>query len=139
MEIALVVALTDVWKFTLAVVLAVAVVASACAQAPRQSVPAADLGRLVAGALVLYAVGALAWLSHHSILAGLVFGAGVAVASLAAWLARGHDQEDPPDAVDPVDAPSPTEPDGAPGFDWTSFEREFRLYAARRAPPAPRR
>jgi hypothetical protein len=128
--------LSDVWKLGLAAGLAAAIVMSACGRAPRQTVPAAELRRLVACALVLYGVGALASVTHHAALAGLVYGAGITVAALAAWLSRGRDQEDPPDSGAPVDGPPPTEPDGLPGFDWTRFEREFRDYASGRRPPA---
>jgi hypothetical protein len=126
------VALSDAWKLALAVVLAAAIVTSVCARAPRRSVPAGDLKRLVACALILYAIGALASVTHHGIAAGTVFGAGISVAALAAWLSRGRDQEDPPDGGEPVDEPPPARPDGEPHLDWASFEREFRDYAQRR-------
>jgi len=70
---------------------------------PRQSVPRTELRRLVVCALTLYAVGGLASLTHHEALAGLVYGAGIIVAALAAWLSRGRDQEDPPGGDEPVD------------------------------------
>lgn len=135
----MVVPLTDVWKLGFAVVLGAAVVASACARAPRQSVAPADLQRLVVCALVLYAVGIAAALTHHAGLAALVYGAGISVAALAAWLSRGRDQEDPPDGGDdgdPGDAPPPPEPDGVPHFDWAQFERQFRAYERDRSRPS---
>jgi hypothetical protein len=127
--------LTVAWKAAFAVVLVMAILASACARAPRRAIPAAELRRLVVCAVVLYAVGALASLSHHPGLAGLVFGAGISVAALAAWLSRGRDQEDPPDGGLPVDQQPPPEPDGVPGVDWARFEREFRQYARDQSPP----
>jgi hypothetical protein len=127
--------LTVAWKAAFAIVLVMAIMASACARAPRRSIPASELRRLVVCAVVLYTVGALASLSHHPALAGLVFGAGIAVAALAAWLSRGRDQEDPPDGDQPVDEQPPPEPDGVPGFDWARFEREFQRYARDQSPP----
>jgi hypothetical protein len=126
-----VVPLSDAWKLALAVVLAAAIVTCACARAPRRAVPAGELTRLVACALILYAIGALAALTHHEVVAGTVYGAGIALAALAAWLSRGRDQEDPPGGGEPVDVPPPVAPDGAPRLDWASFEREFRDYARR--------
>jgi hypothetical protein len=130
-----VVPLTLVWKAAFAVVLVMAILASACAKAPRRAIPPAELRRLVVCAVVLYAVGALASLTHHPALAGLVFGAGISVAALAAWLSRGRDQEDPPDGDEPVDEHPPPEPDGVPRLDWAHFEREFRQYARQHPPP----
>ena len=87
-------------------------------------------------ALTLYAVGGLASLTHHGALAGLVYGSGILVAALAAWLSRGRDSEDPPDDDDqPVDEQPPPEPDGMPWLDWATFEREFRDYSERIGSP----
>jgi hypothetical protein len=133
------VTLTVAWKLGFAAVLVVAILASACLRAPRRSMPAADLRRLVACALVLYAVGGLASLTHHAALAAAVYGAGISVAALAAWLSRGRDPEDPPDDGDePGDEQPPPEPDGIPPLDWARFEREFRDYARRREQLADR-
>jgi hypothetical protein len=133
-----VVPLTVAWKLGFAAVLVAAIFASACVPAPRRAVPAADLRRLVGCSLILYAVGALASLTHHAALAAVVYGGGISVAALAAWLSRGRDQEDPPDDGDePVDEHPPPEPDGVPRLDWARFEREFREYARRQRPPAP--
>lgn len=127
---------TLVWRLGLAAALVVAVMTSACARAPRRSTPAGELWRLVVCALVLYAVGALAALAHHAAMAGVVYGFGIGVAALAAWLSRGRDQEDPPGGgrggSAPVDGPPSPEPDGEPPLDWARFEREFRRYAERR-------
>jgi hypothetical protein len=128
--------LTVAWKLGFAVLLVVAIFASACARAPRRAVPPAELRRLVVCSLILYAVGGLASLTHHAALAAVVYGAGISVAALAAWLSRGRDQEDPPDdGHQPVDEQPPPEPDGVPRLDWARFEREFREYARRQGQP----
>jgi hypothetical protein len=122
------------WKLAFAIVLVAAIAASALARAPRRAVDPVELRRLVGCALALYAVGGLATLTHHSVLAGLVYAAGIGVAALAAWLSRGRDQEDPPDGgSEPVDEEPPPGPDGVPWSDWERFERDFRSYARRRA------
>ncbi len=120
------------WKLLLAITLAAAILLSACAAAPRRAVPGRDLRRLVLSALALYAVGGLASLTHHPVLAGLVYAAGIIVCALAAWLSRGTDSEDPPrGGEDPVDERPPPEPDGLPTLDWNEFERAFRAYSER--------
>lgn len=124
----MVLSLSAIWRLAFAVVLCAAIVVSACARAPRQSVPGAELRRLVLCALTLYGIGGLASLTHHAVLAGLVYGAGIMISALAAWLSRGRD-EDPPDGHEPVDEQPPPEPDGVPRFDWSAFERDFRAYA----------
>jgi hypothetical protein len=112
------------------------ILVSACARAPRQSVPTAELRRLVLCALGLYAVAAMASLSHHGVLAGIVYAAGIVIAALAAWLSRGRDQGDPPsDEDEPVDEQPPPDPDGVPRLDWAAFERDFHDYASRRPEP----
>ncbi len=123
--------LAAAWKLALAIAFCAAIFASACARAPRHSIPGAELRRLVLSALILYAVGGLASLTHHELLAGLVYGAGIMVSAFAAWLSRGRDQEDPPDGDQPEDEQPPPEPDGVPRLDWATFEREFRAYAKR--------
>jgi hypothetical protein len=128
--------LTVAWKLAFAAVLLGAIVASACARAPRRSVPATELRRLVLCALALYGVGGLASLTHHPGLAGPVYGAGISIAALAAWLSRGRDQEDPPDGDQPVQPPPAPDPDGVMRLDWDRFEREFREYARRHRPPS---
>ena len=137
MVAAVVVQLSVVWKLAFAVVLLGAILASACVRAPRRSVPPGELRRLVICALALYGVGGLASLSHHPALAGLVYGAGISIAALAAWLSRGRDQEDPPDGDQPVAPPPPPDPDALPRLDWQRFERDFRDYARRQRPPSP--
>ncbi|MFZ0088755.1 MAG: hypothetical protein WAL63_04560 [Solirubrobacteraceae bacterium] len=122
---------TVLCKLVLAVLLMAAILASACVRAPRRSPQPAQLRRLVGYALVLYAVGGLASMTHHTVLAGLAYGGGIVVAALAAWLSRGRDQEDPPGGDDPVREPPP-EPDGTAPLDWARFERDFRNYARSR-------
>ncbi len=77
------------WKLGLAVVLLAVIVLSARARAPHRALPSSELHRLVLCALFLYAVGTLGWLSHHLVLAILVYASGIATAALAAWLSRG--------------------------------------------------
>ena len=134
----MVVSLSFASKVAFAVVLASAVLVSACARAPRQSVPAAELRRLLGSALVLYAVGALATLTHHPALAALVYASGIAIAALAVWLSRGRDQDDPPGGSEPFDEPPPPEPDGVPRLDWERFEREFREWERHSRQPSSR-
>jgi hypothetical protein len=127
------------WKLALAIALTATIVLSACARAPRQAVPPRELRRLVLCALGLYAVAGLASLEDHEMLAGLVYGAGIVVAALAAWLSRGRDREDPPDGDEPVDVQPPPAPDGVPRLDWAAFERDFRDYASRPGSPPSER
>ena len=122
----------DIWKLVLAVGLGAAIILSLRARAPRHSISPVDLRRLVFGALVLYAVGALAWITDHRLLAAGVYAAGILTAALAAWLSRGRG-EDPLDGFDDVESDLPPGPDG---FDWASFERDFEAYAAGRREPA---
>jgi hypothetical protein len=135
----MVVSLAAAWRLAFAVGLCATIFVSVCARAPRRSVPGAELRRLVLCALTLYAVGGLASLTHHEVLAGFVYGGGIIISALAAWLSRGRDQEDPPDGHEPVDEQPPPEPDGVPRLDWAAFEREFREYANRAASPAKAR
>jgi hypothetical protein len=123
---------SDAWKLVLAVWLAAAILLSAFAAAPRRSVPTEDLRRLVISAIGLYVVGAVASLTGHPALAGLLYASGIVTCALAAWLSRGTDSEDPPGGEDePVDERPPPEPDGVPEIDWPEFERAFREYAER--------
>ena len=125
---------TQAWKLALAIVLCVAILVSASARAPRRSVPRSELRRLVASALLLYAVGALASLRHHAALAALIYAAGIGVCAFAAWLSRGQGESDdgPDDGDDPSDERPPPGPEGVPRFDWPAFERELWAYARRR-------
>ncbi len=129
------------WKLLLALVLVGAIVLSACSRAPSQPLPRRELHRLVLAALILYGVGVFASMTHHALLAGVVYVAGIAACALAAWLSRGGDSEDPPRGGDePIDEQPPPEPDGVPRFDWRAFERDFRDYSERsRRQPTGRR
>jgi uncharacterized membrane protein YfcA len=131
------VAPSESWKLVLAVVLGAAILVSAYAHAPRRVVPGSDLRRLVLAALLLYGVGALASLRHQAVIAAVVYAAGICACALAAWLSRGRDADDPPDGDEPADNSPPPTPDGAPEFDWASFERSFRAYSDR-TPIGPR-
>ena len=120
----------------LAAALGGAILASAYAKAPSSSFPTNELRRLVVGALALYVVGVAASLTHHPILAVLLFAAGIAVSALAAWLSRGSDSGGgPPRGDEPVDEQPPPGPDGIPWFDWAAFERDFQDYSRRRREP----
>ena len=119
----------------LAVALGGAIVASAYAKAPRRAFPSSDLRRLVLGALLLYGVGLAASLTHHPVLAVVLFASGITVSALAAWLSRGSDSGGgPPRGEEPVDEQPPPDPDAMPQFDWAAFERAFQDYALRRKP-----
>lgn len=120
----------------LAIALGAAIFASAYARAPRRALPRADLRRLVLAALALYAVGAAASLTHHLILAGVMYASGVTACALAAWLSRGSDWGGPPRDDEPADQQPPPDPDSAPEFDWAAFERDFRAYSRRERDPA---
>jgi hypothetical protein len=127
---------SDAWKLVLAIALGAGILVSAYARAPRRAIAGSDLRRLVLSALGLYAVGGLASLTHHPVLAGLVYAAGIVVCALAAWLSRGSDSEGPPRGDEPVDEQPPPEPDGLPELDWSEFEQAFRSYAERGRDPA---
>ena len=125
------------WKLFLALVLVAAILLSACAKAPSRPLPRGDLRRLVLAALTLYAVGVVASMTHHALLASVVYVAGIAACALAAWLSRGSNPDDPPRGGDePIDEQPPPRPDGLPWFDWRAFEREFREYSERPRPRA---
>jgi hypothetical protein len=122
---------SDAWKLVLAIALGAAIFLSARAKAPRRPASGAELRRLVLAALLLYGVGALASMSHHPALAGIVYAGGISVCALAAWLSRGSDSEGPPGGEEPVDQHPPPSPDGLPEFDWARFEQDFRVYSDR--------
>jgi hypothetical protein len=125
------------WKLVLVLMLVGGILLSACARAPRRPLPRGELRRLVIAALTLYAVGVFASLTHHPVLAGIVYVSGIAACALAAWLSRGVDGEDPPDGGEdpPTDQRPPPDPDGLPEFDWHVFERQFRAYSDRTREP----
>jgi hypothetical protein len=120
------------WKLVLAIALGAAIVASAYAKAPRRAVPGADLRRMVTGALALYAAGIVASLTHHAVLAAVVYAGGIATSAFAAWLSRGIDSGGGPGREEPADEQPPPDPDGLPTIDWESFERELATYARTR-------
>ena len=124
------------WKVALAALLAALIIASAAARAPRKPTAPTDLGWLLLGALALYAVGLLALLKDLSETSMVLFAAGIALSSLAAWLSRGTDHGGgPPRGDEPVDRQPPPDPDGLPPFDWPAFERDFRAYVDRSRDP----
>ncbi len=118
---------SDAWKLALAALLGGGILLSAHAKAPVRVAPTAELRRLVLCALALYAVGAVASLTHHPALAGLVYAAGITICTLAAWLSRGSDTEEPPG--EPAGEWPPPDPEGAPKCDWEAFERSFQAYS----------
>jgi lysylphosphatidylglycerol synthetase-like protein (DUF2156 family) len=125
------------WKLVVAFVLVGAILLSACAKAPSRPMPSSEVRRLVLAALTLYAVGVFASMTHHAVLADIVYVAGIAACAFAVWLSRGSDSEDPPRGGDePIDEQPPPGPDGIPRFDWSAFERDFREYSSRRREPA---
>lgn len=127
------------WKLVVVMVLVGTILLSACARAPRRPLPRVELRRLVLAAVTLYAVGVFASLTHHPLLAGVVYVSGIAACALAAWLSRGIDPDDPPEdgGQDPPDEGPPSDdPDGMPAFDWAAFERQFRAYSGGRREPA---
>jgi hypothetical protein len=131
---------SSAWKLVLAVALGGAILASAYAKAPRRSFPGPELRRLVFAAILLYAVGTVASLTRHPVLAAVLYAGGIAVSALAAWLSRGSDSGGgPPRGDEPVDEQPPPDPDGVPRFDWAAFERDFRDYARRPREPTTTR
>ncbi len=129
------------WKVALAVVLGAGIIASAYAKAPRRAASGGELARLVICALALYAAGGIASITHHPLLAALVYGTGIATCAFAVWRSRGSDSDGPDWGEDPADQRPPPDPDGLPPFDWGDFERAFRSYAAhhRHGQPAGQR
>jgi hypothetical protein len=120
------------WKLVLAIALVAAIAASAYAKAPRRALPGADLRRMVIGAIALFTAGMLSSLTHHAVLAAVVYAAGTGVLALAAWLSRGSDSGGGPPPDEPVDEQPPPDPDGVPTIDWAAFERELNAYARER-------
>ena len=137
--------LAAAWRLALAIAFCAAIFMSACARAPRQAVPGTELRRLVASALILYGVGGLASLTHHELLADLVYGAGIMVSALAAWLSRGRDQEDPPGDDEPEDEHPPPSPTvsrawtGRPSNASSAPTPSATAASRRRRPDAPMR
>ena len=115
-----------VWKLVLAAALVAAILIGALGRAPRRPVPRTDLRALVGGALLLYAVGLTAALTHRPTLAAIVYGSGIAVSSLAGWLSRGADSGDPPGGTGLSQEPPPPDTGAGDDFDWDALERQFR-------------
>lgn len=115
-------------RVLLALTLVAAIALSQLARAPAQPVTRSELRRLLAAALSLYAVGVLAALTHHPVLAGIVYAGGITTCALAAWLSRAPGSEEPPRGGGPDDDVPPPE---HPEFDWERFEAEFRRLADR--------
>ncbi len=122
------------WKFLLTAALLGAICCSVFLRAPRQPIERTELRRLVLAAVVLYAVGALASLSHRGVLAGVVYASGILVCSLAVWLSRGADLDDGPDDDPGTQPPSDEKPsrgpDGLPLVDWDDFDHERARWGA---------
>jgi hypothetical protein len=118
-------------KLVLGVLLLVAIALAAWGRPPRHSPATADLRRLVTGALLLYGGGLYALLCARATVAMAAFAAGVSTATLAAWLSRGTDADDPPREQDGP-APEPT------GWDWERFDRERVAWQRRRREPMRR-
>jgi uncharacterized membrane protein YfcA len=119
----------QIWKLSLTLTLLLAILLSVTARAPRERVSRAELRRLLAAALVLYAVGALASLTHRDLLAGIVYASGILVCSLAVWLSRGVGRDDGGGggggSGPPGDKRPPTGPHArTPTLDWDEFDRE---------------
>ena len=130
------------WKLVLVLVLVGGIMLSACARAPRRPLPRSELRRLVLAALTLYAVGVFASMTHHPVLAGVVYVSGIAACALAAWLSRGQRLRGSAAAearIRSIRGPPPDDRDGLPLFDWAAFERQFRAYSNRRARTGRRR
>jgi uncharacterized membrane protein YfcA len=128
------------WKLALAVGLIAVIAMAAWARAPRHATSRPELRRMMLSAMVLYAIGLVASLTHHGSLAAIVYAAGIGTCALALWLSRGIEPDDPPDGPDDPgdDEQPPPDPRGAPAFDWGSFERQFRDYARERGPTVRR-
>jgi hypothetical protein len=119
-------------KLALAIGLAGAIAVSLSARAPRKPLPRTELRWLVLGALALDVAALLGLLTRHSQLAVLLFAAGIATSTLAAWLSRGSEPGGgTPRQEGPLDEWPPPEPGDAPSFDWARFERDLRAYAER--------
>lgn len=120
-----------IWKLALGLALGGAIFLSVFVRAPRRSFPRADLRGMVLGALALYLVGVLASLTHHGVVAAVVYASGISLSAFAAWLSRGSDPRHPPADEDPGQPPPPGGSGDDPLLNWAAFERQFRAYAHR--------
>jgi hypothetical protein len=121
-----------IWKLALGVALGGAIFLSMFVSAPRRAYPLADLRGMLFGALALYSVGLIASVTHHGVVAAVVYASGITVSSLAAWLSRGIDPRHR--SAEAGEDPSETPPSGGDDqspLDWAAFERDFRAYARR--------
>jgi hypothetical protein len=118
-------------KLALGALLLIAIALRAWARPPRRSPAPADLRRLVAGSLLLYGGGLCALLDDRGTVAMAAFASGVSAASLAAWLSRGPDADDPPRDEDGP-APEPS------GWDWERFDRDRVAWQRRPREPSAR-
>ena len=107
------------------VLVAIVLVASVAARPPRSETRPGELVRLVLAVTLLYLVGGAALLWHRTDLAGIVFGAGLALCGLALWLSRGSSPPPPEDGGGGGEDPPPN-PVPPPEFDWSFYEEEFR-------------
>jgi hypothetical protein len=121
-------------KLLLGLLLVVAIGIAARGRAPRRAPAPAELRRLVASALVLYAVGLIALIDGHPTLSTIAFACGVGTASLAAWLSRGADSDDdgPSGGHEPPEGVPPPDPEGLSAWDWERFDRERHDWEQRR-------
>jgi hypothetical protein len=120
-----------IWKLVLCLALGGAIFLSVFVRAPKRSFPRADLRGMVMGALALYLVGVVASLTHHGVVAAVLYACGISLSAFAAWLSRGSGPRRRRADEDPSEPPSPDGPGDEPLLDWTAFESQFRAYAHR--------
>src|SRR5947209_16955263 len=128
---------TLIWKLALGSMLLGAMLRGLRGPAPTMAIPRRELGRVVLGALLLYCVGAFAWYDGHATVAVIVYASGITICTLAAWLSRGIDPDDPPQDGSGDDGPPADQPPIDPGprdfplVDWDAFERERARWGQR--------
>jgi hypothetical protein len=111
-------------KVALAVVLAGSIGAAFFGPRPRRRRPLALRALAVAGLLLYAAAGVAVWAAGSVTAGALLVMAAVEVVCLAAWLARGRDDDRrwPPEEDEGPDEPDP------PGGDFASFEAALRRW-----------